>query len=274
MDPRSSAHRTGSRRRSLRVPALLVLIALVLVGCERRPLWSPTDTSTYGTGVLTREGTDAFVASGRPDRLHVEALARNRGTNTRMLVWPKGVARTVSSESCATWTRTERDLVQQGAAFRITRAGSRVRAVTITQNISFGAYWTFNVHTWDTARARPFALVGQVDLRSWAEGRPLPWTVCARLIGNRAEVKAWTSDERVPYWNDRVHGGAVLLPHGWGQAGQTGWYAGHLRAGQHADFTGLGTWTYDLPAPSRLTPKTQATASFDQLRVTSPPGPR
>lgn len=234
-----------TRHRPARVAGTLLLVALLLSSCARTSLWTPPGTGTFGTAMVTRDGNDTYTTTISGDVIRTVAASGNVDSNSRLFIWPQGVARVTDSESCATWTRTGASLVQQGAVFRVTRDGARVRAVTITQNIFFGAYWTFNVHTWDTARTgSPFRLEGQIDLRRWAEGRPLPWRVCGRVLGNLVQVKVWSPGEGEPEWDRPAQSGTVVLPDGWYQAGQTGWYAGHLAAGEFAQLSQVGTWAY------------------------------
>ncbi len=266
MGPHRAGEGTVVRDRSraqriVRGVALAVLMALVVTGCQRRVLWMPGPDSTYGNAYVTRDGDDTYDISATNDGVNAVALPDNQDSNTRVMLWPKGVARATDSESCATWTRTEGSAVQQGAAFRVTRVDTRVRAVTITQNIAFGAYWTFNVHTWDTARTGPaFVGEGQIVLRQWAEGRPLPWRVCGRVIGNRVQLRVWSPGEPEAAWDTPGQSGSVTLPAGWQQEGQTGWYVGHLRADEQATYSGLGTWTYDPEQSGR-------TATVDRAQV-------
>jgi hypothetical protein len=168
------------------------------------------------------------------------------------MVWPKGVSAVTDGESCASWTGRDGEIVQQGAVLRVLRQGSRVRAVTVTQNVTF-VQWTFNVHTWDTDRTdAPHRLVGQVVMKDtfFAGGiPPFPWHLCARAVGDVVSFKLWAGSAPEPRWGDTRAGGSVRLPTGWRFPGQTGWYVGHLKAGDHADFDDLSLWTYD-PDPA------------------------
>jgi hypothetical protein len=69
------------------------------------------------------------------------------------------------------------------------------------------------------------------------------------VVGDVVAFKIWAGDDPEPRWGDRQAGGSVRLPSGWRFRGQTGWYVGHLKAGDHADFDDLSLWTYD-PAPA------------------------
>lgn len=261
-----------SRQRT--VATVVVVLALVgLAACQpRRALWSPTPGWTTGVAVVTRDGSDSYTLATSGTGLHTEALATNTGGNTRVMVWPKGVAAVTDGESCASWTGRDGDVVQQGAVMRVLRQGSRVRAVTVTQNVTF-VQWTFNVHTWDTSRGgSPYRMEGQVVMKDtfFADGiPPFPWRLCARAVGDVVSFKLWAGDEAEPQWGDREHGGSVRLPTGWRFPGQTGWYIGHLHAGDHADFDDLSLGTYD-PAPRAQVGQGAgpvATGSVDRLHV-------
>ncbi|WCO65755.1 hypothetical protein PO878_14720 [Iamia majanohamensis] len=219
----------------------------------RTPLWTASGSGdTFESGFVTRDVGDDIAVESTDLALHTEALPTNTGTNSRMLIWPTGTRAVTDAESCATWTRRDGLYVQQGAALRVTRSGNRVRAVTVTQNIVYGAGWVFNVHTWDTAQAKPSTQIGQINLRStfFADPtRPPPWGFCARVIGDRVAMKIWDADDQQePAWGDPRHGGAINLPTGWQMPGQAGWYIGHLAAGDSADFAAASTATYD-PTP-------------------------
>ena len=253
----SRPRRITSFRRALIIMSLLLGIA----GCTptRNPLYSASGTHRYGAAFLTRDGGDFVQVQAVDTGVHTQALPSNEEGNTRVAFWPTGVDAVTDGESCASWTNRDGELVQQGAALRITRAHGRVRAVTVTQNIMFGAGWIFNVHTWDTARtSEAFRSEGSINLSStfFADGAPpLPWSFCARVIGDTVEMKLWApADETEPAWGDDQHGGSVTLPAGWRSKGQVGWYVGHLRAADQADFVAATTWTYDpQPATGRVT---------------------
>ncbi len=247
---------TEHRRRRVRGGLVALVALVVLAGCQpsRLPLFTANSSSTYGAGYVTQDRVDRFAISTTGTGIHAQALATNVDGNTRMLIWPKGVDAVVDGESCAVWTGRSAG-AQQGAALRVTRAGSRIRAVTVTQNVYYGAGWIFNVHTWDTAYpdrdGNPFRFRGRIEFDWGFASRPFPWHVCARVIGDEVELKSWTTREREPAWGDRDHSGRVTLPPGWRQRGQVGWYVGHLEPREHADYAELSTWTYDPRAQDR-----------------------
>ena len=240
------------RARMTTVAAVIALLALVACQPTRLPLWSGVPAAT-GAAVLTPDGTDRDTITSTDDALRAQALPTNAGTNLRVVFWPKGVDRATDGESCARWSGRTGALTQQGAALRVVRSGTRVRAVTITQNILYGARWNFNVHVWDPAADPPLRKVGDVSLTELFRETGIEGDVevCARTLGDRAEVKVWRPWQAEPAWGDPHHGGAVALPRAVRFAGQAGWYVGHLGADEHADFSDLSTWTYDAQDGAR-----------------------
>ncbi len=235
--------------------ALVAAVALAVVGptspsaalAPRQPLRSAADPEEVRVRMLTREADDTYALSADEDHITVRAPDNNVGDNTRLVLHRPGSPSVVDAESCATWADRRGDLVQLGAALRITGVGGEVQAITVTQNIWVSPY-TFNVHTWDTARPGvPWRLEGQFDMqhRFFAFGLvALPLHFCARTVGDRVEFKVWSSDEREPRWDDRFHGDGLTLPEGWVHAGQVGWYAGHLGPGDYAELAVPATWAY------------------------------
>ena len=245
-----------SRRRALGT-ALAVVALVGLAACQpRRALWSPSAGWAIGAAVVSRDGADSYTLTTTDSGLHAEALASNTGGNTRIMVWPKGVTSVTDGESCASWTGRDGEIVQQGAVLRVLRQGSRVRAVTVTQNVTF-VQWTFNVHTWDTNRTdAPHRLVGQVVMKDtfFAGGiPPFPWHLCARVVGDVVAFKLWAGDDPEPRWGDRQAGGSVRLPSGWRFRGQTGWYVGFTAALQLEEVLGL-VLAQDLLTVAQLGP--------------------
>lgn len=213
----------------------------------RQRLWAAGDSREVAMTFLTRDGDDGYAVAATDDSVRVTAAPGNQAGDTRVLLHRPTTPIVGDGESCATWGERAGDAVQVGAALRIRVAGGAVRAITVTQNIWISPF-AFNIHTWDTSRpGRPFALVGQVDLRDrfFAFGLvPFPWRFCARAVGDRVEFKVWSPSEREPRWGDQAHSDGVTLPPGWEAPGQVGWYVGHLSAGDHAVLSDLSTWAY------------------------------
>lgn len=235
--------------------AVLVL-AFVAGACEPVPTVTFNGDDTFQTTVLTPDGYDAygFVAQGAA--MSVAALDPNTGGNLRDVFWPTNGPPVPDSMTCATWTGQNGDLVQQGAALRIRTEPGRVRAVTVTKNIFYGATWIFNFHTWDTNRSRAFEQFGQVTLDAM-KNRPLPWRFCTRLIGSRMDFKVWPSGVAEPAWGSNTYGASDTLPSGWTSPGKAGWYIGHIPPDGSARFDQLGAWAYNYaPAAGRSEPVT------------------
>jgi hypothetical protein len=135
---------------------------------------------------------------------------------------------------------------------RITQSGSRIRAISVTKNVFYGATWIFNFHLWDTALSPAFTLIGATNLQSTLVHNgvvtPLPWSFCARVIGSKLEFKVWPVAEPLePAWGDPTHGGSVTLPAGWSAPGKAGWYIGHIQPNTTAVFTNLSTYKWVDP---------------------------
>jgi hypothetical protein len=232
-----------------------IVIALVLVGaaCEkvRVQTYGPTSTSPSQQAVLTEDGPGRYRFVSAPANT-VAASVDSASGSLRQLFWPADNPVVPDSESCAIWGAETGPLVQQGAALRIAEQGSRIRAVTVTKNVFYGATWIFNFHVWDTAQSPAFTLVAATDLSATLVHAgvvtPLPWHFCARVIGSKLEFKVWPVAEPLdPAWGDPAHGGSVILPAGWEQPGKAGWFVGHIQPNNLAVFTDLATYKWVDP---------------------------
>jgi hypothetical protein len=232
-----------------------VLLTLVLSGCG---LWSSVD-SNFSTAVLTREPADdtyALAYNGATKAATVTAASSNTGGNSRGLFWPSGQAAARDAETCARWSTENGGTnvvpsIQEGGALRIrTNGDGSVDAITVTRNVMFGAVWIYNEHIWDTNRSPSFTQLGSVNLENVFRPRgtlqPLPWNVCAKTEGTTLSFVAWLNGTTKPAYGDNTHGGSVTLPAEYVYAGNFGWYAGHLEAGQSVTFDRLSA----TPIPS------------------------
>jgi hypothetical protein len=138
----------------------------------------------------------------------------------------------------------------------------------VTKNVVFYTLFVFNVHVWDTSTPNVNTLIGQFDLSSVFVNSsgfiPLPWDLCARVIGNTLTFEAWVDGQPTPAWGDTTHGGSVTLPDGWNYPGDAGWYIGHLQPGDSATYTNLsaGAPTSSIPlASTRSAPVTPRVVS-------------
>jgi outer membrane protein assembly factor BamB len=236
-----------SRALGTAVSAPTVSGSKVFVGADAlhayRVLVNPAATG-LDAAALTSDGADTYgIDLPGGDRASVHANAGNAGGNTRVVARRPRDGVGTDLESCATWTSDAGRHDQEGAALRVHDIVGGVKAITVTKNIVFGANWIFNVHVWDTSRSPVATQIGDFDLASafFPSGQliPLPWTMCARVIGSTVSFVVWPTSESRPPWNDATHGGSVTLPPGFGAAGAAGWYVGHLEADDRAEFADL-----------------------------------
>ena len=207
---------------------------------------SDTRPVVVRAAVLTPDGTDGYSFDGATNAVTVSAPTGNQSGNLRTVFWKSDAAVERNATTCATWDSESSDLLQQGAALRISpRADGSVRAITLTKNVYPYGSWIFNTHVWDSATGRMQG-VASISLQSALSIpgdppviQPLPWRVCARVEGLTLRFKAWRLAEREPAWGDRRSGGTVRLPRSAPRSGYTGWYAGHLHPGMTATYTDL-----------------------------------
>lgn len=239
--------------RTRKVAVIVVSLVLVAAACDkvRVQTYGPTNTSSSNQAVLTADGPDQYRFVSAPANTAVASIDASGG-NLRQMFWPANNPVVPDSESCAIWGAESGPLVQQGAALRITQSGTRLRAITVTKNIFYNAPWIFNFHLWDTAQSPAFTLIGATNLQATLVHAgvvtPLPWSFCARVIGNKLEFKVWPLAEPLePAWGDPSHGGSVMLPAGWSAPGKAGWYIGHIQPTNTAVFTNLSTYKWVDP---------------------------
>ncbi len=212
------------------------------------PAATPPRPVVTRVAVLTPDGTDGYRFDSGADSVTVSAPDTNSNSNLRTVFWRSDAPAERDATSCATWASESSDLLQQGAALRISEGpNGSVRAITLTKNVYPYGSWIFNVHVWDSAIGRMQG-IASISLQSALSipGRPpvpqpLPWRVCARTLGPTLVFKAWRLAEPEPAWGDRRFGGSVALPRTAPTEGHTGWYAGHLHAGMTATFSDLST---------------------------------
>jgi hypothetical protein len=197
------------------------------------------------SATLTSDDPDVFgISFPQADATHTFANTSNVAGNSRLTFTRAGDAVGTDLTSCATWTSDSNWHDQEGAALRVHDVVGGVKAITVTKNVVFAANWIFNVHVWDTSRSPVAVQIAGFDLGSvfWPDHQavvPLPWTLCAQVVGSTVSFIVWPSSEPRPAWDDPTHGGSVTLPAGYEDAGAAGWYVGHLDPGDHADFTDM-----------------------------------
>lgn len=234
------------------------------------------------SAALTSDGTDRYdyrhVPGPAPadlvapdasrDLLGTVAVAAppgNRGVNLRAVWWFDGADASVDGVSCVTWAEYSGPIVQAGVALRVREVSGRTQAVTVTNNIMWGARNSWNVHLWNGGPTGE--LIGQSVLRrpfgeSLVDQPPLPWRLCARVVGSVLQFKAWSlaTQPTEPDWTDPGFGTSFTLPRGWVYPGRSGWYAGHLRGGDATSFRALRSERLRMGALDRLAVHGQASA--------------
>jgi hypothetical protein len=237
----------------------LSLVAVVLAACG--PGMRPIDPS-FTAGILTPDGNDTYALTVTGDIVKITAPTTNTGGGTRAAFWRTADPSSANHESCGTWISYGSKGRQQGAVLRARSANGRTTAITVTNNVTFGARWGFNIHVMDSGAADPYHKIGGFLLeevfRPNGPGTtavpPHPWRMCARVVGSVVSFIVWPLTHPEPAWDDPRYGGSVTLPSGWGASGKPGWYIGHLDPGDAAGFTDLVTSTIattsaQAPAP-------------------------
>jgi hypothetical protein len=255
--------------------AVVFVIAVLLAGCQYG-IWNGWDPAfDVATLTLSAAGDSYKLTYQQPtDAVTVTAPKTNKKEEGRGVFWPAGQAPLLDGESCARWngenpsypTKPGALPAQEGAALRIrTNPDGSRDAITVTKNIFLGAIWIFNEHTWDTNQKAPvFTQIGQVDLQpvfdpsgDVTKPSPLPWDLCAQVVGPTLSFVAWLDNTPRPAYGDLTHGGSVQLPTRYVHPGQVGWYIGHLHPGQSALFDHRSAQDVTSP-PSSTTSTTTA----------------
>lgn len=232
----------------------MVALAVLLSGCQFG-IWGAWDPA-FDVATLTAAapGDSYSLTYHKPsDAVTVTAPATNTSEEGRGVFWPAGQTPMLNGESCARWNGENPSYpsdpgalpVQEGAALRVrTNPDGSRDAITVTKNIWLGAIWIFNEHTWDTNQKPPvFTPIGQVNLQAAfdpsgdaTKPSPLPWDLCAKVVGSTLSFVAWLDNGPRPAYGDPTHGGSVQVPAAYIYPGQVGWYIGHLHPGQTAVF--------------------------------------
>ena len=206
--------------------------------------------------------TDA--GAGVTADLVVSAPATNQGVNLRSVGWFDEGTLSVDAESCATWTEFSGPIAQAGVALRVRSAPGGAQAITVTNNIMWGARNGWNVHLWSGARGD---LIGQIVLThsfgpTVYQTPPLPWRLCARVVGPTLQFKAWSLaiDPTEPEWTDPGYGAGFVLPPEWVYPGRAGWYVGHLVSGDQAGYRSLQAHGLQVSVAERASASTQTSA--------------
>jgi hypothetical protein len=237
----------------VRVAVSAGLLALAACG----PGVTPLDPTLHAS-LLTPDGQDTYSLTVADGVTTAAAPASNTGGNTRIAFWRSTDTASVDQEACATWVEGVGTWYQPGVALRVRTSAQRTTAITITNNIVWGARWGFNIHVMDSGTPELFRKVGGFDLTEvFRPGgpdttaiAPMPWRICGRVVGSTVSFIAWPLTHAQPAWSDARYGGSVTLPAGWGLAGVAGSYIGHLEAGDHMTFRDLTARSLTAAAPS------------------------
>jgi len=236
-----AADRTGhgwlGRGRTLGlVTAMAVTIGLMASSCLYSSVITPLDPRLEAFPISDNR-PDSYGVAVDGDAIVTTAAATNTGGNGRILVWPRGEEPRADQEVCATWRSTTFEFSQQGIALRLRFDNGLGQAILITKNVWAQTYWNINVSQWRASDApQAVTLLHQFDL-SEALGRgetlaPLPWRMCARVVGATVGFVVWPLAQDRPAWNDPRHSGEVPVPDDLMAPGVGGWFVGHLQPGQ------------------------------------------
>lgn len=204
---------------------------------------------TLASGVVTPDRDDTYALFAAGNSVTASAPGSNVSLNTRIAFWHRSGRVTSNEQSCATWAGQSAAVNQEGAVLRVRELANGVRrGILVTKNVWLGANWIFNVHVWSTGWPEVYEQIAHFDLGPVfaPNGQlvPLPWRLCARVVGNVVSFIAWPADQLRPSWEDATHGGRVVLPEGWSAPGFAGWYIGHLRPGDSAALTNLASGSF------------------------------
>lgn len=225
------------------------------------------------TAALTPDGADRYEYALRPASaprsdaatdLVVTAPATNLGVNLRSVGWFDDGTPAVDAESCVTWSEFSGPIAQAGVALRVRSAPGGAQAITVTNNIMWGARNGWNVHLWSGSQGQ---LIGQIVLThsfgpTVYQTPPLPWRLCARVVGPALQFKAWSLalEDDEPEWTDPGYGASFALPAEWVYPGRAGWYVGHLVRGDQAGYRSLRAESLDASVGERASSSSQASA--------------
>lgn len=200
-------------------------------------------SNSFNSSVLTPYAHDVTTISRAPTGvITIAAPSTNSATsNLRSIFWRSNAPDVTNGTACATWLYQSSGAAQEGVALRITPT----TAITVTKNVIYGLQWVINVHVWTGGVFTELAGydMGAV-LLAGAHTAPMPWRVCARVIGNQLTFKVWlpeTQDEST--WTDPVHARTTTVPDGWLAPGKLGYFTGHVPAGGSLQYSETATWS-------------------------------
>lgn len=217
-----------------------VLVVAALAACQ-----APAgDVSGWRWGVVTFDDNNFYGVTGGPSSVTLSAATSNTSGNLRFIGARHGAPISTNHTSCATWTGDTSTHIQPGVSVRSHISDGRRRAITLTNNVYFGARGLWNVHFADSDSAIPMLGLGSFDFSSALGGlrssevNP-PWRFCLRATGTVVTAKVWPAGISEPSWSDPQYAKSLSVPSNYVLAGQPGWYMGHLLPGESATLTGL-----------------------------------
>lgn len=242
----------------------------------------PTDETVALTiATITPDGDDHYVIERLTDGFSVRSPESNVGGNLRIAVIDPAAPVLVDQQSCLDWHGPSGWIIQDGVVLRARVGTDRTQAVMVSNNIFFAARQAFNVHMVDTnglndqgtgpgpnVHPKIAAFDMKAGVGDLLEGKPLPWRICARVIGRELTVKVWSvpSFSQEPSWSDPVYAQRVTLPEQSVYPGQPGAYVGHIKPGEHTEFRHLVAG----PVPAEASTPDPPTASTSPA-TTGPP---
>jgi hypothetical protein len=218
-----------------------------LSAAEVRPI---SATPTFGVP-MTRDGTPYSFTPITNRQTRILATS-STGGDTREFLYSPDQTNQVDSTVCATIKATAP--FQPGLLVRINSDGpvGQLRALGIDQNVWGPAYNVFNLMTWNASLDPPFALDAQFTIPGLpVNTEDFPLNMCARITGRLFQFVVWTAGMVQPNWGDPNWGGSVACPSDIPATGWSGFYLGHLTAGNSATFSDLSIRPDHRPTPRR-----------------------
>lgn len=134
-----------SGRRLRATAAAATVLMLGAAACAPAPPSAPVGHANL---YITADGSDSYSFTPSPGSMVIRADRRNKGSNTRTLIWDTGRAASVDQAACTTFTNDTWP-TQEGVALRVSADGHPGRAITVMKNIYGSATTRFNVQLID-----------------------------------------------------------------------------------------------------------------------------
>ena len=214
----------------------------IRVGVAIGPV-DPRYRASLLTSAADRQETIAVTVAGSSTSL--SAAAGNQDGNIRFVFVDAAGPVLADQQTCATWSDQTGHFNQQGVALRVSDDGP-TRAITVSKNVWGGVADVFNVHLWDTSQAGGGIryLAGEslgAALHVDGQLAPLPWRICARVVGRVLSFKVWPAGQSEPSWTNPTYSRSLQLPADAPATGRPGWYGAHLYEGAHITYTDMSS---------------------------------